>query len=224
MSDLPGLLDVIGNNTVSEVRLQPETLAVLLYALDKIASHKAWLDYRGEFMSDEDIELIHELVDLAADDIMRPIVMIPVGAIMMWQKTIPPSNWLKCDGGAYYVAEWPELFDVLGYFWGGSGAQFATPDFEDWSPMGAGGVVGLNDFAGSITHTLTTAQMPSHTHRVPKQSATVNAAVNVATPAARTDTLATPQIITDATGGGEPHNNLHSVFGTNYIIYAGKQV
>lgn len=75
MSDLPGLLDVIANNTASEVRLNPETLAVLLYALDKVSNPKTWKDDPFEYMSDADIELIHELVDLAADDIMRQIVL-----------------------------------------------------------------------------------------------------------------------------------------------------
>lgn len=75
MSDLPGLLEIAANNTASIVELQPETLAVLLYALGKIDNHNSWLDYRTEQISDADIETIHELVDLAADDIMRPLVI-----------------------------------------------------------------------------------------------------------------------------------------------------
>lgn len=75
MSDLPGLLNVAANNTVSIVELQPESLAVLLYALDKVSHHQEWLDYWGEDISEADIELIHELVDLAADNVMRPLVI-----------------------------------------------------------------------------------------------------------------------------------------------------
>lgn len=75
MSDLPGLLEIAANNTVSIVELQPESLAVLLYALGKIDNHKSWLDYRQEIISDADIELIHELVDLAVDNVMRQLVI-----------------------------------------------------------------------------------------------------------------------------------------------------
>lgn len=75
MSDLPGLLEIAANNTVSIVELQPESLAVLLYALGKIDNHKSWLDYRTEYISDADIELIHELVDLAADNVIRTLVI-----------------------------------------------------------------------------------------------------------------------------------------------------
>lgn len=75
MSDLPGVIALAENNTVSVVELQPESLAVLLYALAKIRNPQSWRDYYGEYMSDEDIELIHELVDLASDNVMRPIVI-----------------------------------------------------------------------------------------------------------------------------------------------------
>lgn len=75
MSDLPGLLSLAADNTASVVELQPETLAVLLYSLAKIRNPDRWRDYYGEYISDEDRELIHELVDLAADDIMRPLVI-----------------------------------------------------------------------------------------------------------------------------------------------------
>lgn len=75
MSDLPGLLEIAANNTASIVELQPESLAVLLYALGKIDNAKSWRDHWNEYISDADIELIHELVDLAADNIMRPLVI-----------------------------------------------------------------------------------------------------------------------------------------------------
>lgn len=75
MSDLPGLLAIAANNTASVVEIQPETLAVLLYALGKIDNYKSWRDHWNEYISDADIELIHELVDLAADNIMRPLVI-----------------------------------------------------------------------------------------------------------------------------------------------------
>lgn len=150
--------------------------------------------------------------------------MKAVGEISMWLDVVPPSNYLKCDGGAYYVAEWPELFDLWGYRYGGSGAQFATPDLEDWSPMGAGGVVGLNDFAGSITHTLTVDQMPSHSHAPGSPHTNFFGFRSGGTNTAPAGSALGVMAATAAAGGGMPHNNLHSVFGCNYIVYAGRQV
>lgn len=39
-----------------------------------------------------------------------------------------PAGWLLCDGALYNVADYPVLFAVIGYSYGGSGAQFAVPN------------------------------------------------------------------------------------------------
>lgn len=150
--------------------------------------------------------------------------MTAVGVIEMWLEPVPPANYLLCDGGAAFVSEWPELFDLWGYKYGGAGTQFGLPDMADFSPMGQGGVVGLNNTAGALTHALTVNEMPAHTHRVPKQSGTTNAAVNTVSFVTREESLTAPIINTSSQGGSLPHNNLHPVYGVNFIVYAGKQV
>lgn len=183
-----------------------------------------------ELMRIQNYEKVGIDIDLTVDrwlEVFRTMEVtcmdiIPVGATMIWHHNAPPERWLLCTGGAAYVAEYPKLFELWGYKYGGAGAQFGLPDIEDFSPMGAGGLVGLDDYAGDDQITLTVGQMPAHSHRVPKQSATVNAAVNVATPAARTDNAAAPHITTDPTGGNEPHDNLSPVFGVHFIVYGGR--
>jgi len=51
---------------------------------------------------------------------------------------------LFCDGSSHPVASYPALFGVIGYDWGGSGANFNVPDFRGRSPLGAGTGPGLS--------------------------------------------------------------------------------
>jgi microcystin-dependent protein len=145
----------------------------------------------------------------------------PVGATMIWHMSTPPDRWLICDGSGVLKSEYPQLYALLGGKYGESVDFFGLPDLFGRSPFGADFSVELDDTAGSLTHTLTIAEIPSHRHRIPKASATVNAAVNTTLANARTDTALLPDIQTDLMGGGGSHNNLHPVLGVNFIIYAG---
>jgi len=169
--------------------------------------------------------------------------MYPVGTINMWPTDTPPDKWLLCNGDEVSRSTYAPLFAIVGDAFGeGDGSTtFNLPDFTDRSPMGANGsyVPQAGTTYGEGTHALTTSENgthshfvtdPGHAHRVQKQSATVNAAVNTATPAARTDNTATPHIMTDTavtgitlgdSGGGQPHNNVHPVVGVYFIIFAG---
>lgn len=78
-------------------------------------------------------------------------------------------GWLICDGRLLNVKDWLLLFDVIGYQFGGSGAQFRLPDPAGRVPGIAGSGTGLTtraigDSVGEETHVLTIAEMPSHNH------------------------------------------------------------
>lgn len=223
MSDLAGLLEVAANNTVSEVRLQPETLAVLLYALDKISNPKTWKDSFGEYMSDSDIELIHELVDLAADDIMRPIVIIPAGATMTWHMPTPPDNWLICNGQSVLKADWPELYAVWGNKYGSTSTHFTLLDMRDRSPLGMGTwFTGLDSVGGAFNVSLGIAEMPPHTHAAANGgNFMVNGGTGAKTHQPAAGALANYQTVTASAGGGDVHLNLHPVKSVHWIVYGG---
>ena len=57
---------------------------------------------------------------------------LPIGAYLSYpsQKTIP-AGFLIADGRSLKKAEYTELFDVLGYVYGGSGENFNIPKFDD---------------------------------------------------------------------------------------------
>ena len=59
-----------------------------------------------------------------------------------WPVDTPPQGWFIRNGQSLATADFPELFAVLGYKYGGSGASFNVPDargeFPRYSDMGRG--------------------------------------------------------------------------------------
>lgn len=104
------------------------------------------------------------ITDLNANNISAGNAAAPTGALMAWTTAEPPSGWLICDGTFYTIADQPKLFVKIGFTYGGSGNEFAVPDFRDKLLMGAGTLVALNATAGAAEVTLTVDEMPAHTH------------------------------------------------------------
>lgn len=145
----------------------------------------------------------------------------PAGATMIWHTNAPPTHWFLCTGGVVLKAEYPELYAVLGDKYGSTSTQFGLPDMQDVSPMGVGGIVALDGLAGAQFHTLITNEIPEHAHTILlRGSGTAGGALNRVNAPAQT-TLAS-NVVTDVQGGGAQHNNLHPVFGVNFIIFGGR--
>jgi len=105
-------------------------------------------------------------------------IVIPAGMVRMFAGPNPPSGWLLCDGTAYPVSTYPGLYAAIGTYWGaGSGGQqFQVPDFRGRSPLGyvntaVSGITGraFASRGGEENHTLTTAELASHTHPITDQ-------------------------------------------------------
>jgi microcystin-dependent protein len=78
-------------------------------------------------------------------------------------------GWLNCDGRLVSTEDYPLLFRVVQYSFGGSGDQFRLPDMRSRVAGAIGQGTGLTnrtlgDAVGTETHTLTIAEMPSHNH------------------------------------------------------------
>jgi hypothetical protein len=57
---------------------------------------------------------------------------IPVGGIVRWHNAIAaPKGWLATNGGSVSRLTYPALFAVIGYTYGGSGANFTLPTVTD---------------------------------------------------------------------------------------------
>lgn len=94
----------------------------------------------------------------------------PVGRIEGYAGSTPPAGWLLCDGAAVSRATYPQLFARIGITYGaGNGSTtFNLPNLR--GRVAVGRDAGQTEFdtlgetGGAKTHTLTTAEMPSHTH------------------------------------------------------------
>ncbi|MEO7308793.1 MAG: tail fiber protein [Chitinophagaceae bacterium] len=151
-----------------------------------------------------------------------------VGEIRIFAGNFPPNGWAFCDGSIMPISENDTLFNLIGTTYGGDGQNtFALPDLRSRVPvhMGASFVIGQS--AGSENVTLTTLQIPAHTH-VPQ----VNAAGGIDSPANSvwgSATGATPYgapptnatmnpASVQASPGSQPHENMIPFQALNYII------
>ena len=79
----------------------------------------------------------------------------------------PPKGWAQCNGQLMPINQNQALFALLGTTFGGDGrVNFALPDLRGRVPMHAGGGHMLGERGGQQTHTLSTAELPTHTHVV----------------------------------------------------------
>jgi microcystin-dependent protein len=93
-----------------------------------------------------------------------------IGEIRMFGGNFAPRAWQYCQGQLLSIASNTALFSILGTTFGGNGSTtFALPNFASRIAVGSGtgpglSLVVLGQVAGSETTTLTTQQMPAHTH------------------------------------------------------------
>lgn len=57
-------------------------------------------------------------------------VLMQVGTIFFSVESSPPAHCLPCYGQPILVADYPELFAIIGYQFGGSGTTFYLPDMK----------------------------------------------------------------------------------------------
>jgi microcystin-dependent protein len=159
----------------------------------------------------------------------------PIGSVTAYALPTPPAGWLLCDGSIYSASAYPTLSVGLGSTYGGNGTTtFAVPNLKGRMPVGLDSTQtefdALAETGGSKTHTLTSAEMPSHTHI--QDSHTHNVGWDGAGVASgglsvwglqssgnnkqTSGTISTNQ----NTGGGGAHNNLQPYLVMNYIIRA----
>jgi len=95
-----------------------------------------------------------------------------IGAL--WFTAIAPAGWVLCDGTSYATGDLPAVFAIIGYDYGGSGANFNVPDMRGMFPFmqaaaGTGsGALGTTfggiDHAHTIAHTHTISHTHTHAH------------------------------------------------------------
>jgi hypothetical protein len=137
-----------------------------------------------------------------------------VGEIIELAVDTIPSWALPCDGSTYANVDYPELASVISSEFVVDGSHFRTPDRVNRFAMGGppNGVQG-----GENAHTLTTSEMPAHTHgyiatNLPEASSVLGVLEGF---------QPGPQTLqTDSEGGGGGHNNLPQYEGSTFVIVA----
>jgi microcystin-dependent protein len=92
-----------------------------------------------------------------------------IGEIRMFGGNFSPSGWHFCDGTLLAISSYETLFQVIGTTYGGDGqTTFALPNLQGRLPLHMGSNTGITynigETAGVEEVTLTTAQIPIHTH------------------------------------------------------------
>lgn len=88
-----------------------------------------------------------------------------VGEIRMFAGNFAPLGWAFCDGALMSISENEVLFQLIGTTYGGDGQEtFALPDLRGRVPVHNGNSYVIGQAAGVEQVTLTTQQIPSHTH------------------------------------------------------------
>src|SRR5215210_8989626 len=94
-----------------------------------------------------------------------------IGEIRMFGGGFAPAGWAFCEGQLIPISENDALFVLLGTTYGGDGqSTFGLPDLRGRAPLHMGQGPGITqnyqrgEAAGVESVTLTTQQIPNHTH------------------------------------------------------------
>jgi microcystin-dependent protein len=151
-----------------------------------------------------------------------------VGEIRMFGGNFAPVGWSFCNGSLQPIDQYTALFQLIGTTYGGDGqSTFGLPDLQGRLPFHQGGSFIIGQKAGTETVSLTTQQLPSHSHLAmcsnngtatsnPGNALWLNWASNQYTDQPLTSTMLNGAM--QPTGGNQPHDNLMPFLTVNFII------
>lgn len=86
------------------------------------------------------------------NDLLSGAAISPPGMVAPYLGGSAPSGWLMCDGNQYSTtAPYDQLFSVIGYAFGGSGANFNVPNYQGMFLRGIGSqTIGGVNYGGPI--------------------------------------------------------------------------
>jgi microcystin-dependent protein len=154
-----------------------------------------------------------------------------VGEIRMFAGNFAPAGWMFCEGQLLPIAEFETLFNLIGTTYGGDGqTTFALPDLRGRLPIHQGPGFTLAETGGVESVTLTTSQIPAHSHPflVSANQASSTSPANQA-PAITQASSITPygtdnplvqlnSASVGSVGGSQPHDNFQPYLCIDFII------
>lgn len=171
---------------------------------------------------------------------------IMIGAVVPYVTENPPYGCLICNGATYNRVDYPALYDALDSAYIVDADTFTVPNMLDRTIIGASDEYPFASTGGAADHTLTTDEMPNHAHdTVDHNHSTVDHAhgvyaVQLGHPSNTLDpeftlaesiialtqtayanvTVNDANVTVNATGGGDPHNNMQPYVALRYCVVA----
>ena len=156
-------------------------------------------------------------------------VLVPSGQIIAYAGTVAPTGWLLCNGNAIDRITYAALFAAIGTVWGvGDGSStFNIPNLVGRTLLGNSVAYALGSSGGQASITLTTAQLPAHSHGITDPGhvhASVVSASNVTSGSsaggvsAGNTSSATTGITVNNTGSGNPIPSLPPYAAIQWLI------
>jgi microcystin-dependent protein len=158
-----------------------------------------------------------------------------LGQIMMVGFNFAPKGWAFCNGQLLPIQQYTALFSLLGTIYGGDGqTTFALPNMQSRVPIHFGEGAGLSSYvmgqqSGFENITLSTSQIPSHSHALNATNAAgdqslpgghILAAESTGITAYSTGAITTAMNVNSisASGSNQPHPNIQPYLVVNFII------
>jgi microcystin-dependent protein len=152
-------------------------------------------------------------------------LLVPTATVVPYCGASGPTGWFLCDGSAYSIVTYNNLFSVIGYTFGGSeGSTFNVPDLRGRLPLGvSSGISGFSNknigqTGGSETHTLSIDEIPSHTHDVNTDITAGGTRTYDIELASQRPNIGYNNLTTSSTGGGHAHSIMQPFMALNFII------
>ena len=153
-----------------------------------------------------------------------------LGEVRIFSFAFAPKGWAQCNGQFLPINQNQALFALFGTTYGGNGqTTFALPNLRDSVPIHRGNGFTQGQKGGEAAHTITTAEMPTHTHGLQGSGNTaadvivnnmvlgLNAVDDIYISGSRSLVALNPESITN-TGGSQPHNNLQPFLTLNFCV------
>jgi microcystin-dependent protein len=148
-----------------------------------------------------------------------------LGEIKIISWGFAPRGWAFCNAQLLPINQNQALFSLLGTMYGGDGrVNFGLPDFRGRAPIHVGPGFTQGQKGGEPSHTLLTAEMPTHTHFA--QASSVNGdqpvggllgAANNLYQTSQSLTTLQPATISNV-GGSQAHENRMPLLVLNFVI------
>lgn len=130
---------------------------------------------------------------------------------------IIPDGFLLADGSIVLSDDYPDYAAACDSSLVVSASQVRLPDLVDRMPIGAGNIYPVDDTGGSTTHTLTTGEIPPHTHSTSSYTSNIDLE-GAGVPDPLSVGLPTLPSSTGSAGGGAAHNNMPPYYGIKPIV------